>query len=130
MSQVKASINKQHYKTEIVTAGNTLISDEPTENGGNNEGFSPSELLAASLAACTTITLRMYADRKGWLIEKIDVEVKVERDEEQNITGIDRIIHFSSTLDTETKKRMLAIAEKCPIHKILSNKIIITTSEQ
>lgn len=129
MNSVKAAINKQHYKTEIVTASNSLISDEPLENGGDNLGFSPVELLAASLAACTSITLRMYADRKGWSLEKIDVDVKVERDEEKNITGINRTIQFSPALDADSTKRLLAIADKCPIHKILSNKIIITTSK-
>ena len=129
MNSVKASIKKQHYKTEIVTSANSIISDEPLENGGTNKGFSPSELLAASLAACTSITLRMYADRKGWLLEKIDVELNVERDEEKNITGFNRTIHFSPKLDADSTTRLLAIADKCPIHKILSNKIIITTSE-
>jgi putative redox protein len=129
MVNISAVINKEPYKTEIFAGNNKLIADEPTTNGGKGTGFSPSELLAASLAACTSITLRMYADRKEWVVEKIEVNVSFERDEEKNISNITRKIHFTGNLDEEKKERLMAIADKCPIHKTLSNQINITTLE-
>jgi putative redox protein len=129
MVNVNAVINKEPYKTEIVADNNKLVADEPTTNGGMGAGFSPGELLAASLAACTSITLRMYADRKEWALEKIEVKVSFERDEEKNISTIARKIHFTGNLDAEKKERLMAIANKCPIHKTLSNQINITTLE-
>jgi len=129
MVKVNATINALHYKTEITSGSNKIISDETITHGGNAEGFTPEELLCASLASCTTITLRMYADRKEWPLEKLDVEVTFERDEEKSISFINRKIHFSGDLSIEQKQRLLVIADKCPIHKTLSNPITITTFE-
>jgi len=66
MISVKAHIEQQHYLTQIAGANNEITSDETLDSGGTGKGFTPSELLASSLAACTAITLRMYADRKSW----------------------------------------------------------------
>ncbi len=67
MMQIKAAIGLEPYKIEIKSStGNVLIADEPVENGGKDKGFSPKELLASALAACTCATLRMYAGRKNW----------------------------------------------------------------
>jgi putative redox protein len=127
MAKVSAVQNKEHYKTEIVAGNNKLVSDEPVVNGGKGAGFSPSELLAASLASCTSITLRMYADRKEWAVDKIEVDVLFERDEEKNSSTITRKIHFTGNLDAEKKEKLMMIADKCPMHKTLSNQINITT---
>jgi putative redox protein len=69
MAKVSASINKEHFKTEIVSGNNKITSDEPVSNGGKGEGLSPEELLCTSLAACTSITLRMYALLTSYVIE-------------------------------------------------------------
>jgi len=127
MANVKAEIGTEHFSTNIRTNKNVLIADEPLINGGKESGFSPSELLAASLASCTAITLRMYADRKTWPLEKLEVDVDVSRDEENNLSNIKRSIRFFGALDAEQKQRLLDIANKCPIHKILSNHINIQT---
>src|ERR1700756_320308 len=127
MAKVNAVISKEHYKTEIVAGNNKLISDEAIANGGKGLGFSPNELLAASLASCTSITLRMYADRKNWALDTVEVNVEFERDEEKNTSAIIRKISFTGNLDAEQKERLMAIADKCPIHKTLSNQINITT---
>ncbi len=129
MEKVIATINQANYKTTIVTDTNSIIADEPVINGGKGEGFSPGELLAASLSACTSITLRMYADRKQWPLEKMDVEVLFEKNDETNSSTLTRKIHFTGNLDEEQKKRLMLIADKCPIHKTLSNTITIITSE-
>jgi putative redox protein len=130
MYKVAATINKEHYKTIVTTGKNLLISDEPETTGGKERGLSPGELLAASLASCTTITLRMYADRKGWLLERVEVDVTIDRDELRNITKISRKIKMIGTLDDKQKKRLLVIADKCPIHKFLTNHIVINTMEE
>ena len=127
MANVSAVIKKEPYKTEIVSGQKKLIANEPVSNGGAGLGFSPGELLAASLAACTSITLRMYADKKEWPLDRVEVDVEFERDEEKNTSTIIRKIHLLGNLDAEKKERLMAIADKCPMHKTLSNQISITT---
>jgi putative redox protein len=127
MSTVHAHIGKDHFKTEIKSEKNTLWADEPLSNGGEELGFSPSELLAASLSACTSITLRMYADRKGWPLEEVKVEVNFERDTTANTSKITRNIALIGNLDEGQRNRLLDIANLCPIHKTLSNPISIVS---
>jgi putative redox protein len=92
-----------------------------------NLSFAPNELLASSLAACTSITLRMYANRKGWKLTEIKVEVNLDTDPIENKTKIKRDIQLFGDLDNDQIERLLNIANKCPIHKILSNTIEIST---
>lgn len=127
MAKVSAVIKKEPYKTEIVSGQNKLVSDEPVTNGGMGMGFSPGELLAASLASCTSITLRMYANKKEWPLDMVEVDVEFERNEEKNTSTIIRKIHLLGNLDAEKKERLMAMADKCPMHKTLSNQINITT---
>jgi putative redox protein len=102
---------------------NTLIADEPKDSGGGDEGFSPSDLVAASLGTCTCITLRMYADRKGWPLEGVQTEVTFTRDSDKNESFFKRIISLSGNLSIEQKQRLLQIANGCYIHKVLTNPI-------
>jgi putative redox protein len=129
MVNVLAHLDRKHYATNIRTAANHIVADEPINLGGENGGFSPDELLAASLASCTSITLRMYADRKEWPMEEVTVEVFFDRDEATKEAKMIRRIHFLGKLDDEQKARLLAIADKCPIHKTLSPAINIYTSQ-
>lgn len=122
---VKALIHKAHYATEISSATNTLIADEPISNGGIGKGFAPMELLASSLAACTSITLRMYADRKEWDLESIEVTVDMERNNDTSI--FNRTIHLKGNLNEEQNHKLLDIANHCPVHKILNSSISIQT---
>lgn len=128
MAQVYASSAEPKFRTVIRTAHHEIISDEPLENGGHDTGFAPGELLAASLAACTSITLRMYAGRKNWPLLSVEVEVRVERDEATKETHFQRYVKLSGPLDSEQQERLLQIAEKCPVHQILSHPIHIQTS--
>ena len=128
MATVTAHIGTAHYATTLRTAQHQLIADEPPEHGGGDTGFSPSELLAASLAACTSITLRMYADRKQWTLESAEVEVTVERDAAAKSTVFTRKIQLLGALDDEQRHRLLDIANKCPIHQTLTQSITINTS--
>lgn len=127
MAQIEAHIGTVHYQTQISSATNALLADEPIDMGGLDTGFSPSELLAASLGACTSITLRMYADRKGWPLEGVNVQVSFERDAKANISHIRREVTLAGPLDDEQRQRLLTIANSCFIHKTLTNPIQIET---
>lgn len=127
MANVKATIGNDHYKTVIVTESNTLIADEPIHAEGTDLGFSPAELLTSALASCTAITLRMYADRKQWPLEQVDVVVTFQRDNEHNISNLNRSIEVKGALSQEQRNRLLQIANQCPIHKTLTNPITVKT---
>jgi putative redox protein len=127
MTKIKAVLNNEHYTTHLFSSTNEMIADEPLSVGGKDKGFSPDELLLSSLAACTSITLRMYANRKQWPLEKTEVNVTLARDAVQNSTSIHREIQLFGNLSDEQKKRLLEIANDCPIHKTLTNPIHITT---
>jgi len=129
MAKISSSIKNELYKVEITSpSGNIIIADEPVELGGKNTGFSPTELLASALAACTSATLRMYADRKGWDLQEVHIDIELEFIPEESKTIIRRTLKFSGDLDEAQKTRLLAIANACPVHKILSNPIEIKTS--
>jgi putative redox protein len=129
MAKVSSTIGTELYKIVITSpTGNVVIADEPVDKGGKDIGFSPKELLASALAACTSATVRMYADRKQWPLEEVKIDIDLERDETANKTLINRKIQFIGNLDDEQRKRLLAVANACPVHKILSNPIEINTS--
>lgn len=123
---VKAILDKTHYATKITSDSNTLIADEPLSHGGTGKGFAPMELLASSLAACTSITLRMYADRKEWDLDNIEVIVDLETNSTESL--FKRAITLTGNLSQEQTDRLLDIANHCPVHKILSNTISIHTT--
>ena len=126
-TNIKGSIQKNHYKTTLTNGQHELIADEPTDVGGTDLGFRPSELLSSALATCTCVTLRMYADRKGWALEEVQVSIDFEWDNDQKTTHIKRHIVLVGDLSDDEKARLMGIADKCPIHKVLSNPIEITT---
>jgi putative redox protein len=126
MPKVSATIKTDLYKVEITTpTSNVIIADEPLEVGGHNSGFSPKELLVAALSACTSITLRMYADRKGWDMQQVKVETEIT--ETAEVSTIVRKLEFTGNLDNEQKARLIAIANACPVRKILSKPINFKT---
>lgn len=129
MATISASIGKDHYRTSLSTpTGNELIADEPLDEGGADTGFSPPELLAASLGACTCVTLRMYADRKGWPLEQVEAHVIFTRNQDLNASHFVREITLTGKdLTTEQQARLLQIANGCYIHRVLSNPISIET---
>jgi len=128
MAIIDASIGTYHYQTALASATNTYIADEPLAQGGGDEGFSSSELLASALATCTCVTLRMYADRKGWPLTGVHAKVEFTRDSKLNVTNITRRISFEGELTDEQRTRLLTIANSCFIHKTLTNPINISTS--
>lgn len=126
MKETTAITGREKYKTIIRSATNEIIADEPIELGGKDLGFDPGQLLTASLGSCTSITLRMYADRKEWDVEEISVKVTLN-DEDKNNPILMRIIEIKANLDEQQKSRLLTIANACPVHKLLSKGIEIIT---
>ncbi|MEN5231661.1 OsmC family protein [Sphingobacterium faecium] len=127
MNTVKASIGTDKYKTSVIAGKNSILVDEPIDKGGLDLGFQPQELLAASLASCTAITLKMYADHKQWTINSFQVDVMIEQSEDKSTTKFVRKISFDGNLDEKQHNRIVAIANACPIHKILLSQIAIDT---
>ncbi|AIM38194.1 osmotically inducible protein OsmC [Sphingobacterium sp. ML3W] len=127
MNTVKATIGSDKYKTTVIAGKNNIIVDEPTEKGGLDLGFQPLELLASSLASCTAITLKMYTDHKQWAIEKFHVAVTVEQSEDKKETKLIRKISYEGNIDEKQQVRLEAVANTCPIHKILHSQISVET---
>lgn len=128
MTKVTASTGRAKYKTEIKTAHHSIVSDEPLDIGGQDLGFKPGELLAASLASCTGITLRMYADRKKWDLEESMIDVTVENHPKEKHAKITMNIRLFGNLDETQRQRLLEIAHNCPIHKMFQNPISVQTA--
>lgn len=128
MRQTTSVIGKDKYITRIHSSnGNDIVADEPFDDGGQNKGFAPGELLASALGACTCITMRMYADRKEWPLESISITVTYERDKDTRTSHFKKEMTITGALDEEQIKRLMMIGEKCPIHFTLSNPITIET---
>lgn len=130
-SQITAvtELDRSHYKTKVYSGGHFIYSDEPESAGGTDEGMSPAALLLASLGSCTAITIRMYADRKQYNLDAIKIDLAIcSEDQMDKSTTITRTIEFTGQLSEEEKARLMQIADKCPIHKILSNPVKIETS--
>ncbi|MBS1533607.1 MAG: OsmC family protein [Bacteroidetes bacterium] len=121
-----AHIGTQKYLCTINWRNGQMIMDEPVSIGGGDLGPDPYSTLLASLAGCTLSTLRMYIDRKGWNVPELSVSLNMYQETStEMITTIERIITFPEGLDTDIKERLLVIAGKCPVSKILENKIVI-----
>lgn len=105
-----------------------LLTDEGPMYGGENTGPNPHDLLAASLGACTALTVTLYARRKNFDLQ--DVQVRIEHEQEGDTYILKRHIHYVGNLDDEQRTRMTEIANKCPIHKVLSGEIRIVTEEE
>ena len=118
---VSAVIGQDKYKTMLTTDSHTLIGDEPFDNGGEDRGPGPGDLLWLGLASCTAITLRMYANRKGYDVKQI--EVKVHSREVEGKTVFYRDIEVIGNIDEVVRKRMLQIADACPVHKMLTRPV-------
>jgi putative redox protein len=112
---------RQGYEHEIEIREHRLIADEPEEKGGGDQGPKPTELLAASLASCTAITLEMYADRKEWGLGTVEVAVDFTEATADDPPSFDVTITLGAELSEESQDRLLTIAGKCPVHKALKS---------
>jgi len=112
---------------DIEIGTHKLRADEPADKGGDDNGPEPHELLAAALGSCTAITLKLYADRKGWPLR--DVRVHVSGSAADGRYVITRTLTLTGELDAEQRQRLIDIAGKCPVHKTLTGEIVINTTE-
>jgi uncharacterized OsmC-like protein len=124
-----------NLRQEIDAGSHTFYADEPVDAGGDNIAPNPYELLLGALGACTSMTLQMYARRKGWPLEGVEVRLSHRRDymrdceecaeKATRIDVIDRRITLQGNLDQAQRLRLLEIAEKCPVHRTITGSIKI-----
>ena len=126
---ISGHIGTQKYLCTISWRNGQLIMDEPESIDGNDLGPDPYSTLLASLAGCTLSTLRMYIDRKGWIIPEINITLNATQETGNEVTTIiSRNIFFPTEITPEQKERLLTIAEKCPVSRILKGTITINTT--
>lgn len=125
MAEATASIGTDKYRTAIVTGQHKLTADEGPGLGGRDAGPGPYELLTAALAACTVITLRMYADRKQWPVSAVHADVQFVHEGDRS--HIARVLSFEGAIDAEQRKRMADIAERTPVTLTLKGGVDIRT---
>jgi putative redox protein len=112
-----------------IEGGHEIVVDEPASAGGSDKGPSPTQLLAASLAGCTAITLELYAERKGWDLGGLEVEVDFAS-EGMAPASFDVVLRLPDSFDEEQRQRLLKVAAKCPVHKVLASEASIAISDR
>jgi uncharacterized OsmC-like protein/alpha/beta superfamily hydrolase len=134
-NRVITQIGKTGLTTDILAEGHRLVADEPVSIGGNGSGPTPYGYLLAGLGACTAMTLRLYADRKEWPLDSVTVNLNHQKvhaadcegcqTKEGKLDQIEREIELSGALDDQQKKRLMQIAERCPVHRTLNAEIVV-----
>jgi putative redox protein len=112
------------HSVEIRGGDHVMTADESRKDGGNDEGPSPQELLAASLASCSAVTLEMYADRKGWNIDNVTVEVNYEPAQRGSPTRFEIAVKLPKELPEDQRERLMQIVARCPVHRTLEGEVI------
>lgn len=126
------------FTQDVVAGAHRLTADEPRDAGGDDAGPNPYEYLLAALGACTSMTIRMYVQRKGWTLRRIHVRLRHEKihakdcaDCETKVGMVDRIVReiaLEGDLDAEQTTKVMEIADKCPVHRTLTSEIRIVTT--
>ena len=124
---VVAENGKGRYQQAITAGQHQLIADEPASMGGSDAGPAPFDFIMAGLGACTSMTLRMYAERKGLALTGIRVALSHEKVEIDGVQRdcIHRTIALDGELSTEQRQRLMEIANKCPVHRALSQSFML-----
>jgi putative redox protein len=114
---------REKYTHDVTVGEHRLVADEPPEQGGQDEGPSPQQLLAASLASCTAITMEMYAKRKGWDVSGLEVDCKYSPADRGCVTRFELVMKMPPHLSEEQVERLQVIAAKCPVHRVLEGEV-------
>lgn len=140
IGDVRVEEANHKFLRKIFTDNHSLLADEPVKVGGQDLGPDPYELLLAGLGACTSMTIRMYANRKNIALEGVDITLRHRREHHQDcedcadaktsLDVIEREIHLSGDLSDAERKRLMEIADRCPVHRSLENEIQIRSHEQ
>ena len=120
-------MGEANYTIDVQGGGHRIVLDEPPAREGQDRGMTPKQLISASLAGCICITLRMYADRKGWPLDAVDVDVEYGDLYDREAPKLNVFVDVSGALNDEMIGRLKVIAEKCPIHKILHHGVDVQT---
>lgn len=121
---VARRVGNSGLKHHVEAGSHKLTSDEPERLGGSDAGPSPEELLAASLASCSAITLEMYAARKGWDVGDVVVEVGYEPAQRGSPTRFEMAVRLPKELSEEQRTRLMQIVAKCPVHRTLEGEVM------
>ena len=116
------------FAQDVAVAGHHLRADEEIEKGGGDSGAAPHELLLAALGSCTAMTLKVYAERKGWPLT--DVRVRLNGATGESGLAITREVTLEGDLSAEQRQRLIEIADKCPVHRSLVGEISISTTSR
>ena len=137
-NHVVARIGRTGFRTEIMANGLSLVADEPVSVGGTNMGPTPYDYLVAGLGACTAMTLRMYADRKQWPLQEVVVSLSHKKihakdcetceTDQAMVDWIERDLKLMGPLNASQSKRLMEIADRCPVHRTLESKVNIQTT--
>jgi putative redox protein len=117
------------HDVDIESGAHALVVDEPAVAGGTDAGPSPTRLVAAGLASCVAVTMEMYAERKGWDIGAVEVDVDVEYDRFAP-SSFAVSLRLPAELSDEQRERLLVIARKCPVHKVIGTATPVTVSDR
>jgi putative redox protein len=124
MGTLRASATQlEAFRHDVKVGSHTITADEPEDRGGDDSGPSPQELLAASLASCTAITMEMYAKRKGWNVAGLRVDVQYTPAERGCPTRFDLVMKMPAHLTEDQVERLQVIAAKCPVHRTLEGEV-------
>ena len=124
---MRAIARRRHpnaYGHEVRIRDHLVEADEPRETGGGDTAPSPQELLAASLASCTAITIEMYAEHKGWDVSEVEVSCEYSPAERGCPTRFELVLRLPGHLSDEQAERMRQIAAKCPVHRTLDGEVM------
>ena len=136
---ITATTGPRGFRTELTARSHALLADEPRDVGGTDAGPTPYELLLGALSACMAMTLRMYADRKRWPLERVRVSVRSARSHEKDceqcesedvgIHSVERRVELTGPLSAEQRARLMQIADRCPVKQTLQRELRVVDAE-
>ena len=135
---VSTTVGAERYRADVTARTHNFVIDEPSSLGGGDSGPTPYEYLLGALSGCTAMTLRLYANRKKWPLERVEVRVRMSRSHESDcencesasvgITQIERQVDLHGPLSTEQRQRLMEIADRCPVKQTLERGIKVETA--